>query len=133
MKKVVLAVIGSVVMFVGVAGLVLPFLPGWALIFVGLSMIAPRLAERLRRRIMRKFSKHEIVYLKKWQKAGVHAGFTTRHFPLFLSKTDDLLDPANQLKFQKQLAESKIARAHGMKPIQKFKLVYGVQQIVCLG
>ena len=32
-------------------------------------------------------------------KPGVEAGFTTRHFPLVLHKTDDLLDHVNQKKF----------------------------------
>ncbi|OGW81453.1 MAG: hypothetical protein A3C47_01795 [Omnitrophica bacterium RIFCSPHIGHO2_02_FULL_51_18] len=120
MRKVILAILGVIFILIGAAGLVLPFLPGWVFIFAGFSLIVPRVAARLKRRLLRKFSKHELVYLQKWRKSGVHAGFTTRHFPLFLSQTDDLLDPQNRSEFRKLLAESKVASAHGMKPISKF-------------
>ena len=39
-KRGLLMVAGWSVLLVGVAGLVLPLLPGWALIFVGLSILA---------------------------------------------------------------------------------------------
>ncbi len=123
MEKIILAVIGTLFIIVGIAGLVLPVLPGWALIFVGFSLIAPKLAERLKRCVLRNFSKREIVYLEKWRRSGVHAGFTTRHFPMVLYKTDDLLDLAAQAQFQKLLGESKIALAHGMQPLSKFALL----------
>ena len=47
--RIAFAVAGFAVLIVGVAGLALPFLPGWALIAVGLSMLALEFAwaERL--------------------------------------------------------------------------------------
>ena len=43
--------------------------------------------------------KRELVLLSDWKKSGVHAGFTTRHFPLTFHRTDDLREPENQKKF----------------------------------
>lgn len=39
-KRIAVTIIGVAVLLVGVAGLVLPILPGWALIFVGLGILA---------------------------------------------------------------------------------------------
>lgn len=39
-KRIAVTVAGVVVLLVGLAGLVLPILPGWALIFVGLGILA---------------------------------------------------------------------------------------------
>ncbi|MBI4353396.1 MAG: laccase domain-containing protein [Candidatus Omnitrophica bacterium] len=103
MKRLFLACLGVVLAGVGVAGLVLPFLPGLALIFVGLSFIAPELAEKLKRKILRRWMKREVFLLKERRRGGVTAGFTTRHFPLVLSQTDDLLDPFHQELFKKDL------------------------------
>ncbi len=100
MKKLFLAISGIILLFVGIVGLIMPILPGWLLIFAGLSLIAPKLAERLKKRIFRKFFKKDIVWLEEWKKQPVHAGFTTKHFPLVFHKTDDLLDPSNQEKFR---------------------------------
>ena len=96
MKKIILAIAGALLILVGIAGLILPVMPGWALIFFGLSFIAPAFAARLKRRVLRKFFKKEIVYLDEWKKLNVHTGFTTRHFPLVLHKAADLLDVSNQ-------------------------------------
>lgn len=101
MKKIVLAIIGISFILIGIAGLVLPVIPGWLLIFVGLSFIAPKLAERLKRRFFRKFFKKGIIRLKEWEKFSVKAELTTKHFPLALKKTDELLDPKIQAEFQK--------------------------------
>jgi len=96
MRKLFLAIVGVFLILIGIAGLILPILPGWLLIFLGLSFIAPEFAEKLKKRIFRKLFKHEIVTLDEWKKYPVRAGFTTRHFPLLLHKTDDLLDPSKQ-------------------------------------
>lgn len=56
-KRVVLAVLGLVVFAVGVAGLAIPILPGWLLIFTGLATTfeqfawGRRLVARVRARI----------------------------------------------------------------------------------
>ncbi|MBI3315482.1 MAG: peptidoglycan editing factor PgeF [Candidatus Omnitrophica bacterium] len=116
MKKVFLFFIGVVFMVAGAAGLFLPVVPGWALIFVGLSFISPELADRLKRRFLRKLFKHEIVRLHEWEKFSVATGFTTRHFPLFLKKTDDLLNGENQKKFASLLGGQSFAllnQVHG--------------------
>jgi uncharacterized protein (TIGR02611 family) len=39
-KRIAVTIVGVAVLLVGVAGLVLPILPGWALIFVGLGILA---------------------------------------------------------------------------------------------
>ncbi len=100
MKKLLLAILGVICILAGIAGIVLPIIPGWALIFFGLSFIAPKLAERLKRRFFRKFFKKDIIYLKEWEKFSVRAGFSTKHFPLILKKTDDLAQPENQRQFK---------------------------------
>lgn len=99
MKKAALAVVGALLMLVGVVGLILPILPGWPILFFGLSLIAPKLAERLKKRLFRKFFKSDIATLDEWKKSRVLAGFTTKKFPLFLQKTDDLLKEENQRRF----------------------------------
>ena len=101
MKKIVLAVIGILFILAGIMGLLLPVVPGWLLIFVGLSFIAPKLAERLKRRFFRKFFKKGVIRLKEWEKFSVRAELTTKHFPLALKKTEDLSDPKIQDEFQK--------------------------------
>ena len=68
MKKIVLAIIGILFILIGMTGLVLPVIPGWVLIFFGLSFIAPKLAERLKRRLFRKFFKKGIIYLEEWKR-----------------------------------------------------------------
>jgi uncharacterized protein (TIGR02611 family) len=39
-KRIAVTIVGSLVLLVGLAGLALPLLPGWALIFVGLGILA---------------------------------------------------------------------------------------------
>ncbi len=43
-RKIVTGVIGITVLLIGLAGLVLPVLPGWVLIFVGLGILATEFA-----------------------------------------------------------------------------------------
>ncbi len=43
-RKIVMGVIGITVLLIGIAGLVLPVLPGWVLIFVGLGILATEFA-----------------------------------------------------------------------------------------
>ncbi len=104
MKKIVLAIIGILFILAGIAGLLLPIVPGWLLIFFGLSFIAPKLTERLKRRFFRKFFKKGVIHLKEWDKFSVKAELTTKHFPLVLKKTDELSDPKIQGEFQKLLS-----------------------------
>lgn len=123
MKKVFLFAAGVFFILLGIIGWLLPVIPGWPFIFIGLSFIAPRFAEGLKRRVLRKFSGSNKVILKQWKKFGVQAGFTTRHFPLFLSKTDDLLIPANQSRFRQLLFEGKSAIACGRRSVCRFALL----------
>ena len=76
-----------------------PVIQGVALIFLGLALLSPSLAGRLRHRFLRRFFKRGLLELSEWKKRGVQAGFTTRHFPLVLHRTDDLLDEGAQKKF----------------------------------
>ena len=57
MKKALMALVGILLMIVGIAGLILPILPGWPILFFGLSLIAPKLAERLKKYLFRKLFK----------------------------------------------------------------------------
>src|SRR3990167_4248526 len=90
MKRVFLTVLGVIFILTGVAGIILPFLPGWVLIFFGLSLFAPHFAERVKKRIFRKLFRHEIVRLDIWNRFGVKAGFTTRHFPVHVRNAREL-------------------------------------------
>lgn len=100
MKRFFLAVLGSIFVLIGIVGLVMPFLPGWLFIFLGLSMLAPGAAHKIKNQIYRKFFRKPILYWGEWKKYPVQAGFTTRHLPLFLRKTDELSDPLNQAKLK---------------------------------
>lgn len=112
MKRLFLSVFGFLLILVGIIGWLLPILPGWPFIFLGLSFIAPSFAAKLKRRVLRRFSKKEIVYLEDWRKLKVHTGFTTRHFPLVLHHTDDLSESSNQTAFEKLLTESRVLLSH---------------------
>ncbi|MGH7197169.1 MAG: peptidoglycan editing factor PgeF [Candidatus Omnitrophota bacterium] len=120
MRRLILAAVGAFCLFIGLLGLILPFLPGWLFIFVGLSLIAPKFAEKVKGRVYRKLFKKDIVYAGEWRKTGVHAGFTTRHFPFVVSKTDDLLDPANQERFRKLFVNNPVMAENGVGPVSKF-------------
>lgn len=106
MKKIISVALGILLILIGLAGLLLPFLPGWLFIFVGLSFIAPGLARRLKRRLFRKVFKQDVVRLEEWKRYFVRAGFTTKHFPVFLTATDELLNLENQDKFKSLLWKS---------------------------
>ena len=107
MKKILLAILGALLILVGIAGILLPVVPGWALIFLGLSFSAPKFTERLKRRFFRKFFKKGIIELKDWRKFSVKAEFTTKHFQLLLKKTEELSEPKNQEQFQKLIPGKK--------------------------
>ena len=106
MKRILVTLVGVFLILLGIVGLFLPILQGWALIFLGLTLVSPSVAGRLRRRISRKFFKSGVVHLGEWKKSGVRAGFTTRHFPLIFHRTDDLLDPEKQREFAARLVPS---------------------------
>jgi YfiH family protein len=114
---------GVLIMLAGVVGLILPVLPGWVLIFAGLSLIAPKLAERLKRRFFRQFFKSDLVYLEEWKKTGTQAGFTTKHFPLFLRDAGELSEPENRRKLLALMSESPVVRSHQLGPFKKFAVL----------
>ncbi len=120
MKKIFLAILGVVFILLGIVGLFLPFLQGFLFIFIGLSLIAPRFAERLKHRFFRRFFKQDIIWLDSWKKSSVQAGFTTKHFGLFLSKTDDLLKEENQETLKKLFAVNKDSASHGFRRQKSF-------------
>ncbi len=105
MKRIFLTIAGAVLILAGIVGLFLPILQGWLMIFLGLSLIAPDFARRLRRKLFGRLFKKNVVFLKDWKKFSVEAGFTTRHFPLTLHKTDELLELANQEKLKALLPQ----------------------------
>ncbi len=128
MKRIFLFIAGIISIFIGILGLVLPVLPGWPFIFLGLSLVAPALAARIKRRILRVFFKKDVVYLDEWKKHRVCAGFTTRHFPLVLHKTGDLLDASNQDVFKKLFFERGAASGHGIVQDLKFAILNQVHE-----
>ncbi len=73
--------------------------------------------------ILRRFSKKEIVHLGDWRRLKIHAGFTTRHFPLVLHNTEDLSESSNQSKFKKLLSESPVLLSHQVSLGSKFVYV----------
>lgn len=68
----------------------MPFVHGWPFFLIGLSLVAPTAARRLRRRILRRFYRTEAVLLEESAQSGVFAGFTTRHFPVHVTSGEDL-------------------------------------------
>ncbi len=122
-KGFLLYLLGLLFIFIGVAGVVLPILPGWVFIFMGLSIVAPRAAMRLRWWVFRRRFKKDLFSFKEWEKSGVEAGYTTRHFSLHLSKTDDLLSEQNQTKFLDLFSSGRKMLDDTLKPIEKFVLL----------
>gem|GEM_PF-7055781 len=120
LKKAFFWVIGCLFMLVGLVGALLPVLPGWPFFFIGLSMIAPQYAIRLKRRMQRKFFKQDTVRLDEWKKSGAIAGFTTKHFPLLLKKTDELLDLSKQNQFKELLWKSHVMLEHEKASVSRF-------------
>jgi len=120
LKKIVYYIIGIVCIVIGAAGVVLPIVPGWPFLFLGLTLVAPRQAIRLRNWVHRRFFKQETIHLREWRPLDVHAGFTTKHFPLMLKKTDDLLDLSNQDKFRTLIWKSHVILAHEKSSAGKF-------------
>jgi len=66
-KRIFVTIAGVIVLLVGIAGLVLPVLPGWALIFVGLGILATEYvwAQRLLRIAKEKASAAKDKVLRK--------------------------------------------------------------------
>jgi len=57
-----------------------------------------------------------IILLSKWKALGVHAGFTTKRFPLVLKNSNEWLDPSTQIRFEKLFAKGRYAvlnQVHG--------------------
>ena len=98
-KRFLIFALGIFLLVVGVAGLILPILPGWVLIFMGLSIVAPRAAKRLKGWVFKKRFKHDLAYFSEWEKLGVQSGCTTRHFPVHLSGSADLMSKDTQTRF----------------------------------
>jgi polyphenol oxidase len=113
---------GILLILVGLVGLVMPIMPGWIFFFMGLSMIAPRVAARVRWWIFRKRFRKDVFIFDEWM-PEVEAGYTTRHFSLHLSKSDDLLDREKQNIFVKLLSDARGTIDEQMKPMQKFVLL----------
>lgn len=126
-------VIGVILIPIGIAGLVLPVLPGWIFIVIGVSLIAPRYAAGFRRKLQQKFFKQDTIRFGEWRKQGVIAGFTTKHFPLLLKKTDEMLDLAHQNKFRELLWKSHVLMESEKASMNRFAFlnqVHGSEIVV---
>jgi uncharacterized protein (TIGR02611 family) len=66
-KRIIVTIVGLIVLLVGLAGLLLPVLPGWALIFVGLAILATEYvwAQRLLRVAKQKATAAKDTVLRK--------------------------------------------------------------------
>jgi len=53
-RKTLLFIAGLFLIALGIVGLILPVMPGWIFIFLGLSFIAPEFAEKLKQWVLRK-------------------------------------------------------------------------------
>ena len=84
-KKAALFVAGILLILLGIAGLILPILPGWVFIFSGLSLISPALAERVKRWVWHRLFKKQEVILPGWSKHSVLAVQYHVFRPLFFS------------------------------------------------
>jgi len=122
-KGFLLYLLGILLMGIGLAGFILPILPGWVFFFMGLSIVAPRAALRLRRWVFRRRFKKDIFLFKEWEKFGAEAGYTTRHFPLRLSKTEDLLKEENQKDFLKFFSAGHAALDGVLQRMDRFAFI----------
>ena len=95
-------------MILGIVGLILPVLPGWPLLFLGLTLAVPSAAFSLKYQWTHVFLKRDIIYFPEWKKQGVVLGITTKFFPLHIKKADELGLEAQQAQFQKALETSKV-------------------------
>jgi YfiH family protein len=111
-RRLILWPLGVGCIAVGVAGCVLPVLPGWPFLFAGLSIFAPRTAVRLRRSVNRRLFKPETLHVDEWRRLGAHAGYTTKRFPLVLKKTDEWLEVSNQKRFKELFWKTHVALEH---------------------
>ena len=116
MKKISLIIAGIALILIGLVGWLIPILPGWPFVFVGLSLIAPTFARKIRHRIFRKFKKESIYFIEEWKKFSVEAGFTTRHFPLTLHNSHEFLDASNQHKFLNLINDKRHGKYFKTKP-----------------
>jgi hypothetical protein len=68
-KRIFVTIAGVIILLVGIAGLILPVLPGWALIFVGLGILATEYvwAQRLLRIAKEKANAAKDKVLRKKQ------------------------------------------------------------------
>ncbi len=57
--------------------------------------------------------------LDEWKAYNVRAGYTTRHFPLHIKKTNELMDEAHQKNFVRTLYANQ-AFALAKQPVQRF-------------
>lgn len=108
MFRILRIALGVVLIPIGIAGLILPILPGWIFLVIGVTLIAPGYAAGFRRKLQQRFFKQDTIRFAEWRKRGVLAGFTTKHFPLLLKKTDELLNLSNQNAFRELLWKSHV-------------------------
>lgn len=110
MKKIFLAAAGVLLILVGVAGLILPIMPGWPLIFMGASMIAPAAFFRWKYKKLYPFLKSDVVCFSEWDRHRVDAGVTTKFFRFFLKNTGELDDPGKRAKLVEELGRDRTMR-----------------------
>lgn len=120
------SITGVFLIFLGIAGLVLPVLQGIPLILLGIYLVNPRLAEYLKRKVLLRFKREQIVFFEEWKKNGVRAAFTTRHCPVTFAKTQDLDDKEKRRLFLHWVLTHKSSNAHGLPAYDKFAYLHQV-------
>ena len=111
-KRIFIIFTGSLLFLVGLIGLIMPIMPGWPFIFIGLSLIAPAAAFTMKYRIEQNFFKRGVVYFSEWKKYRIDAGVTTKFLPIYFKSTGDLDQVQNQEKLKEALQKSPVAHSH---------------------
>lgn len=120
MSRLFLAFFGLLLVVVGTIGIVMPILPGWPLIFIGLSFIAPRLVERWKIKVYARYFKKPIVLYEEWLHKKIYAGMSTKSCQFKISRCEDFSNQENQISFKKFMAEDGVLKKHKAPPILRY-------------
>lgn len=121
MKRLIFWPVGGLCVLAGAAGLVLPVLPGWALIFIGLTLVAPGFSSNVRARVKAKLFRAPLIELPAPK--GLHMGFTTKRFGVKLTRCDDWENGLTRARFT-ELFERSAKKVH-IRSYAVLKQVHG--------
>lgn len=104
----------------GLIGWIMPVIPGFPLTLIGLSLIAPRFAKRLKLYIYHRFFKKPVLLFEEWLKNGIYAGITTRHLSFFIGKTEEFLDLDKQQKLKSLISNDPVLKQHRVPLVSQY-------------